>query len=149
VHEISIRPMTAEDIGCLERILNESPQAAKWSASEFVHLLQSEIRLWVADKRGKTEGLIAWRAAAGEAEILNLAISQSQRRQGMGRQLLLQALNAAAEGGASSIFLEVREFNYGARAFYASAGFKESYRRRLYYRDPDEDALVLTLSVCE
>jgi ribosomal-protein-alanine N-acetyltransferase len=57
------------------------------------------------------------------------------------------ALAEAGHAGASRVFLEVRQSNTDARAFYATLGFLEVGRRRGYYRDPAEDALVLSRSV--
>jgi ribosomal-protein-alanine N-acetyltransferase len=54
------------------------------------------------------------------------------------------ALEAAIAGGVRRVFLEVRESNAGARSFYARLEFAEAGRRRNYYRDPMEDALLLS-----
>jgi ribosomal-protein-alanine N-acetyltransferase len=54
------------------------------------------------------------------------------------------AVEAAAAAGARRAFLEVRESNAGARAFYSKMGFVEAGRRKNYYREPAEDALLLS-----
>lgn len=89
-------------------------------------------------------GAVASREAAGEAEILNLAVGADWRRRGIGRQLMETALEGAMVRGVHRVFLEVRESNTGARAFYSQLGFVQDGRRPNYYRDPPEDALLLS-----
>ncbi len=80
---------------------------------------------------------------ADEAEILNLAVEASQRRQGIGWLLVQKAIAECKAAGVKTIFLEVRESNEGALKLYARAGFQEGGRRAEYYREPTEDALIL------
>jgi ribosomal-protein-alanine N-acetyltransferase len=81
--------------------------------------------------------------AADEGEIANIATAASARRRGIGGLLLDDALRAAEHIGARAVYLEVRTSNEAARALYASRGFVAVGRRRGYYRQPLEDALVL------
>src|SRR5690606_33664105 len=78
-----------------------------------------------------------------EGELANIAVAERARRLGVGRQLLASLLHDARAAGVRSMFLEVREWNVGARALYESFGFEPMGRRRGYYRNPDEDALLL------
>jgi ribosomal-protein-alanine N-acetyltransferase len=89
-------------------------------------------------------GALALRQAADETEILNVAVRAGQRRRGIGRRLMETALQQAVSSGSRRVFLEVRESNAGAQAFYAQLGFAQDGRRRKYYRDPPEDALLLS-----
>ncbi|MCR4665843.1 MAG: ribosomal protein S18-alanine N-acetyltransferase [Desulfovibrio sp.] len=82
-----------------------------------------------------------------EMEILNLAVLPEERRKGHGRLLLSTALQAGRKMGIRKVWLEVREHNVPARALYASLGFTQSGRRKNYYRDPCEDAFILTASL--
>ena len=90
-------------------------------------------------------GFILCRAAAGEAEILTLAVDPAARRGGHGRALVDLAMKVAALAGAESAFLEVAEDNTAAQALYIAAGFGLAGRRPRYYRRPDReiDALVM------
>ena len=81
--------------------------------------------------------------AAGELEIYNIAVAGALRRRGHGGILLDYALTRARQAGMSRALLEVRTGNAPALALYASAGFAECGRRRRYYSDTGEDALVL------
>lgn len=115
-----------------------------WSAAEFADLLASPFSFLCAE----SHGFVLGRVIAGEAELLTLCTAPEARRQGTGRALLAQFAAAALARGGDSAFLEVAEDNSAARAAYAQAGWRESGRRRGYYRTPDGqavDALILTL----
>ncbi len=88
-------------------------------------------------------GFCAYRVAAQELSVMNLAVRQGARRRGYGRVLLAAALRAGARAGASRALLEVRASNTAALALYAGFGFEPLGARREYYREPVEDALVL------
>jgi len=86
------------------------------------------------------------RIAAGEAEILSVAVASAQRGKGLARQLLTLHLRRLAGLGARVVFLEVDEANTSARRLYRRAGFQEVGRREGYYagRDGNQStALVL------
>ena len=91
-------------------------------------------------------GFVLVRAAAGEAEILTLAVRPALRRQGVGAALVCSAAEHAHRLGAAQIFLEVAVGNAAARGLYKGLGFAEVGRRKGYYalRDGNfEDALIL------
>ncbi|MGQ9858383.1 MAG: ribosomal protein S18-alanine N-acetyltransferase [Thermodesulfobacteriota bacterium] len=90
--------------------------------------------------------ICAW-FVAGEVHIMNLATCPGARRRGVARDLLRWVVTEGAESGASRVFLEVREFNQGAQALYASEGFQVVGRRPGYYQDTGEDALVMVLNM--
>ena len=138
------REMAFGDLAELERVLAASPGASRWSAADLLSLVSRNTRIWVAEEDGKAAGIVAVRTAADEAEILNLAVAPAWRRRGLGRALMGSAIAESARMGAARVFLEVRESNAAARAFYASLGFLPSGRRTAYYHNPVEDALVLT-----
>lgn len=78
-------------------------------------------------------GFVLWRGAAGEEEILLIAVDPSHRRKGVGRVLLERFLAAAEARGTSRLFLEMREGN-PAEGLYLQFGFRPAGRRRKYYR---------------
>lgn len=87
-------------------------------------------------------GMILARAAAGEAEVLTLAVAPSARGRGLGAALLGAAMAEAAQRGAVEMFLEVSTANDTAQRLYRRAGFAEAGRRLGYYVD-GTDALLL------
>lgn len=83
------------------------------------------------------------RILAGEGEIERIAVDPAMRRHGVGRKLM-EAMAAFASGeGVGDMTLEVRAGNTAARKLYESFGFAEEGRRKDYYRNPTEDALIL------
>lgn len=91
-------------------------------------------------------GLILVRAAAGEAEVLTLAVAAPSRRRGVATGLLRQATSRLAAAGAAVVFLEVSVNNTAALALYTRFGFMQAGRRPQYYLDLS-DALVLRLEL--
>ena len=80
---------------------------------------------------------------AGEGEILRIAVLEGFRHMGIGRKLLEELVRTSREKGAKEITLEVRESNLAARKLYISSGFREEARRKDYYREPKEDAIIM------
>ena len=78
-----------------------------------------------------------------EAEILRIAVLAEMRRQGVGRMLLGALLSAIADACPLGVYLEVRASNVAARRLYAREGFVETGRRRDYYQEPREDAILM------
>lgn len=107
-----------------------------WSDGEFEQLLGERNVLAHRATRGRTlDGFILSRIAAGEAEILSVAVASSRRGRGLARSLLELHMRRLAGLGADAVFLEVDEDNTPARRLYARAGFREVGRRAGYYRD--------------
>jgi ribosomal-protein-alanine N-acetyltransferase len=122
-----------------------SPSAANWEPAAYENLSAGQFRVYVADHG--TEGVCGFvvaRCAAGELEVLNIAVAGACRRKGIGTALLGEALLGAKAESATTAFLEVRASNSGAAEFYARHGFQIAGRRRNYYQSPAEDALLLS-----
>ncbi|PYX61551.1 MAG: ribosomal-protein-alanine acetyltransferase [Acidobacteria bacterium] len=93
------------------------------------------------------QGFLVARSVAGEWEIENIVVGEGSRRRGWGRRLLGEFIGMIRAEGGETVFLEVRESNFAARAFYQDSHFVESGRRKGYYSHPEEDAVVYRLSV--
>jgi len=89
-------------------------------------------------------GLAGFWLMAGEAHIVNLAVRQTYRRRGIGRQLLMKLIDMAIEKDADTITLEVRKSNAAAQKLYKEYGFNIKGIRRGYYLDDIEDAVIMT-----
>jgi len=85
----------------------------------------------------------AYRVVADEAHVLDVTVSPAWRRRGLARRLVSLALLRSLRAGARSAQLEVRAGNSAALALYAGLGFEASGRRRGYYSEPTEDAILL------
>lgn len=105
-----------------------------WSEQEIQRLLIERNVLAHRLLRGsKFVGFIMSREAAGEAEVLSVAVNRSQQGRGLARQLLDLHMRRLAGMGVKAIFLEVDESNTPARRLYSRAGFHEVGRREAYY----------------
>jgi ribosomal-protein-alanine N-acetyltransferase len=87
-------------------------------------------------------GFIILRRAADEGELLQIAVDEPYRRLGAADALIRAAVAWAAGLGLGSIYLELRASNGAAAQLYKKHGFTRSGRRKGYYTDPDEDALL-------
>lgn len=79
-----------------------------------------------------------------EGYITNIAVAESCRRKGLGRAMLGALIDHCRESGASFLTLEVRQSNAPAIALYKSMGFLPEGRRKNFYRQPTEDAILMT-----
>jgi len=142
----TVRPLEPSDLGAVLEIEREAaPWTALWSPESYLPTPDLERRTWVVSRAGRIVGFVLARHGGGEMEILNLGVAHAERRTGVGRALVLAALAEGEARSAIAAFLEVRESNAGALAFYSALGFVHVGRRSNYYQDPAEDALVLTL----
>lgn len=134
-------PEDADAMGAIEARAFSDP----WPASAFRDLIgHSHTRVQVAiDATGAIVGYCVMLHVLDEGEIANIAVAPEHRRRGIAQRLLDDALTAAIAQGLQAMFLEVRLSNEPARALYTSRGFAPVGRRRAYYREPVEDALVL------
>ena len=103
-------------------------------------------RCWVAEVDGKIAGMIVVWLIVNEVHVATIATHPDFRRQGIAKKLLSHALQHLSIEGAQSSFLEVRASNLAAQEMYRKFGYEESGVRRRYYRDNDEDAILMTLS---
>jgi ribosomal-protein-alanine N-acetyltransferase len=118
-----------------------------WSDGEFEQLLLDRNVVAHRAMAGSAfHGFILSRLAAGEAEILSVAVAMARRGKGLARALLNLHLRRLAGVGARTVFLEVDEDNVAARRLYARAGFREVGRRTGYYQqDTGSAATALVL----
>ena len=129
------------DLGVLAQIHGQA-FAEPWNAQALHDLLETP-GSFAFHLEG---GFIMVRAAAGEAEILTLAVGPSRRRQGVASALVRAAAEHAGQLGAGRLFLEVAVGNAAARALYTGLGFSEAGRRKGYYvlgQGKFDDALIL------
>jgi [ribosomal protein S18]-alanine N-acetyltransferase len=141
---MSLRDMHPDDLGRVV-MLEAAAFSDAWPATAFADLLtQPYARLRVAvDGAGTVQGYCVLLRAADEGEIANICTAPEVRGQGVGGLLLDDALAITDASGVAAVYLEVRTSNSAARGLYGSRGFGMVGRRRSYYQQPTEDALVL------
>jgi ribosomal-protein-alanine N-acetyltransferase len=133
-----------EDAAAVAGILRQAPEAVFWPEASVKEVLKWKGTLAIASEAdGRVLGFLIGRQAGDEAEILNLAVAPATRRRGEGSSLLNAAFESFRACGVSRVFLEVRESNAAAIAFYSKHGFSQTGKREGYYRDPSESAVVM------
>jgi len=142
-NEFVVREFRLADATQASEILLTVREAASWSSQGLAEFMtQPGVLALISERDGKATGFVLGRMTVDEAEVLNLAVLTEYRGQGEGRALLEELLRRFAKSGVSRVFLEVRESNRGAIAFYERQGFRRAGRREDYYQDPREAALV-------
>ena len=143
---------------------NQSPTAAHWSVQQYESLFAdfdrplSERLILVAEDVSETLAATASgehrifaflvaRRVDKEWEVENIVVTEDSRRLGLGSRLLSDLIKHARTNHGNSIFLEVRQSNQSARAFYNKLGFIEFGSRKTYYASPSEDAVLYRLSL--
>lgn len=135
------RATDLEALAALEQQIFPDP----WALESFGEFLEGATL--VVDDGAAVVGYTVVRWVLEQGEILNLAVHPDHRRRRIASRLLRAALDVLWQEGVRLAFLEVRESNEGARAFYERHGFAQVGKRRNYYRLPREDALLLARSL--
>lgn len=149
VDVVRVGPKAAAAIAELEGICFGAP----WSEDAVGELLaDGSILAWVLRWPGTPPGapplgMALVRLVAGEGELIRIAIRPDARGQGAGSHLLNAVLSDVAPDVALGLHLEVRASNGAARRLYARAGFADTGTRPGYYREPVEDAILMTWRV--
>jgi [ribosomal protein S18]-alanine N-acetyltransferase len=132
--------------------LEAEAHPAPWTAGNFRDALLAGYSTIVGESNGAIVAYGVLMMGPGEAQVLNLTVSQPARRRGLARALLRRFLDDASRLGAEQCFLEVRLSNTAAIALYRAEGFIPVARRAGYYPPAHgagvrEDALVLRRGV--
>lgn len=146
---LQIRRMSLTDADLAAALHAACFEEAPWKAGDFADLLAIPGTFGLlAHGRREPFGFLLCRAVAEDCEILTLGVVPSQRRSGVGRDLLHAGFTRAAECGAQVVFLEVAVDNEPAIGLYREAGFEKTAVRPGYYRRKDPlrrvDAIVMS-----
>jgi len=155
-----VRPASAADLPAILAIAEQSTGAPQWSPSAWssycnpVAAVSSLLRTClVAESQSAIRGFAAASALLdgqeNRCELESIAVAPSARRQGVASILLQTILRWAESQGVRQLALEVRAGNAPALALYHRCGFRVESRRPRYYRDPEDDALLLIRGVTE
>lgn len=159
---VNIRPATSTDIAALIGLERACAGAAHWAEQQYRQALHPQPgdpqRLAIvidalprapseASHTATTEigGFLVARQVALEWELENIVVAPTMRRSGFGTLLLQSLLVKARETNSQTVFLEVRGSNAAARSLYEKAGFELTGRRKAYYANPAEDAVLYCL----
>lgn len=143
---VLIRRMTLDDLPVVIE-LDQVSFSLPWPERSFRFELNENVasRCWVAEVDERVVAMLVGWMLVDEIHIATIATHPDFRRQGIGRKLLSYALMRAQEEGAQTSFLEVRESNLAAQEMYRQFGYEPTGRRKRYYKDNDEDAILMTL----
>jgi ribosomal-protein-alanine N-acetyltransferase len=131
-------------------VIEKQSFTAPWSLQLFKETLSFPLsRNFVIRKRvdNTLVGYANFYLIIDEAQVLNIAIDPNHRNLGYGRALLTHAIEELRKHNASDFFLEVREGNESALHLYHTLGFAQVGRRKKYYPENNEDAIVMHLKV--
>ena len=136
-----MHPADLADVLVIERASFSMP----WSRGAFLYEIEQNqvARCWVGREDGRIVGYICLWEVADELHVTNIAVHPDARRRGIARALLESVFALAGAVGSRMVLLEVRPSNREALALYESFGFRVVSRRRGYYYDTGEDALVM------
>lgn len=146
---VIIREMRREDVPTIvgiDRLCSPLP----WTDYAFVAELTNTIGCYLVaealepgGERGTILGFIGSQMIMDEAHVTTLGVMPEWRRQRVGERLFAALLERAIARGCRRVTLEVREGNHPAQALYRKYGFMPVSRRRSYYSDNNEDAIVM------
>lgn len=142
-----IRKMAMED---LEQVIaiDQVSFSLPWPSRTFQYELTDNpaSRCWVAELDGRVAAMLVGWLIVDELHIATIATHPDFRGQGVGKAILLHALRSARDEGVLKSFLEVRASNVTAQKMYKSFGYVEDGRRKEYYKDNAEDAILMSLN---
>ncbi len=119
----------------LSDVYNKSP----WSEEQILaDIKQDNVDYFFLEDEKELIGFLSVQHLVGEVEITNIAVRKSYQGQGLGAQLM-----ASLDDMDFPIFLEVRESNKSAQALYQKFGFELVGKRKRYYHEPVEDAIIM------
>jgi ribosomal-protein-alanine N-acetyltransferase len=148
--DYKIERMTVHDL--LEVVeIEEACRLSLWGWDSYYAELARPEAIMIVARRTSPDiqtghalyGFLCARVSAQELHINNIGVHEAARRRGIGDALMQAAVAAADRLGARAAILEVRAGNVAAQSLYRRYNFEVVGRRRQYYREPPEDALLM------
>ena len=140
---IDYLPMNQDHIAAIAR-LEAICFSDPWSEGSVASELSNPLSRWIVAMDGMTlVGYVGFQTVLGESDMMNIAVAPDARRRGIAQGLVEALIQELTELDSHCLSLEVRASNEPAKALYGKLGFREIGRRKNYYRNPKEDALIL------
>ncbi|WP_322409849.1 ribosomal protein S18-alanine N-acetyltransferase [Microbacterium invictum] len=143
---MTLRPAGVDDLGAIMVLERAAFGGDAWSDDVMRAELASP-HTWyvVTEEDGRLVGYAGLRAPAGsrDADVQTIALDETVRGRGLGREIFRALLDEARRRGVSEVFLDVRADNTPAQRLYASEGFEAIGRRPNYYPGEGVDAIVM------
>ena len=137
---VKMKESHVAQVAALEKLCFRDP----WSENSIRSELNNKLALWlVAEEDDRVAGYVGSQTCGDETDMMNVAVHPDFRRSGFGQTLINALVEELIRIGSCCLTLEVRDSNAPAIALYEKLGFAEIGRRKNYYRNPREDALIL------
>jgi [ribosomal protein S18]-alanine N-acetyltransferase len=145
--DLQIRAMHGADLPFVVA-LEQACRLSSWGVAGYeAELTNPAAILLTAVSSQQFAGYFSGRVVADEFELFSIAVAPTFRRQGIARQLLAAGLRELRQRGIDRCYLEVRAANLAAQRLYQDCDFVAVGRRRNYYHDPDDDAVLMARAV--
>ena len=140
---MQIRQMNVGDVDAVAAI--EAACFSPWNKEQITAELERRagFALVAVTSAGVVQGWCCGLLAGVDAELLKVAVSIFRQRRGIATDLLKELCCRLAVRGGEQIFLEVRSQNFSALKLYAKFDWQETGRRKNYYKEPADDAVIL------
>ena len=138
---VSANERHIKDIAKIEKAVFSTP----WSEEAIFDSIKNGYYFFAAeDEEENTLGYVGINVILDEGYIANVAVDPKYRKAGVGTLLVRRIFSLAREKALSFVTLEVRASNENAISLYEKCGFKTEGRRKNFYSDPKEDAIIMT-----
>ena len=136
--KVGIKKGQSQDAAAILAVMEEVYGHSPWKLEQIqADIEQASSSYFLALDKGQVLGFVAIQETLYEAEVLQIAVKRAFQGQGLAQQLLAQLPDQ------KEIFLEVRVSNQVAQGLYKKMHFEEIARRKNYYHDPVEDAVIM------
>lgn len=149
-----IQSATQRDLPEILAIEQETTNPGRWDLRQFREELRRPATTFLVAKVSIPDstsiaGFLVVLSMGEEHEILNLGTKSACQRHGIASALLQHFIKIHSGSGRHRLFLEVRRSNLPARRFYRKMGFQPAGIRKKYYRNPPEDAVIMSRNPAE
>ena len=121
-----------------------------WTEEDFLRCLRQRNCIgMVAEQGEKVVGFMIYELHKSKLHILNFAVHPTQRRFGIGSQMVAKLISKLSSHRRTRITLEVRETNLPAQLFFQKQSFRAVRVLRSYYEDTGEDAFLMQYRIAE
>ncbi len=142
---MKIVKMTADDVKSAAETERLTLGAEAWTEQGIAEALSRNGHYFAVFIDGKPAGHGGFTSVLDEGDITNIAVRQDYRRQGIASSILESMIAEAKKLELSFLTLEVRKFNLSAIKLYEKFGFTVRGERKNFYRNPTENAIIMTL----
>ncbi len=146
-----VRPMRRGDIDAVLLLSATEPTAPHWPPFEYLRMLKviaeqpARRGAWVVEAGGEVSGFATASHVADQVELEAVVVAAPARGHGLGRMLVEEVVWWGRSLAAGRLLLELRASNAAALRLYLRMGFVLEGRRRGYYQNPEEDAMLMGL----